>query len=66
MAFSYKTWLLFVEAAFKILNILCICWVLISPYVWTKEFKKKTPFIIPYNIKSHDEIEIKEKINYKI
>ena len=30
------------------------------------KFFNKIPFLIPYKFKSHDEIQIKEKINYKI
>jgi hypothetical protein len=44
MTISCKTWLLFVVAAFKIKNLLCICWVLISLYVSIQEFFNKIPF----------------------
>ena len=63
MAFLCKTKLLFVAAALIIKNLLFTYLILISPYVWTQRFFNKVPY---YKFKSHDEIRINEKINYKI
>ena len=60
------TKLLFVAAAFKNKNLLFTFLILISPYVWTQGFLIKIHFLIPYNFKSLDEIQINEKINSKI
>ena len=66
MAILCKTKLLFVAASFKIKYLLFTYLILISPYVWTQRFINKVPYLIPYKFKSHDEIRINEKINYKI
>ena len=66
MTILCKTKLLFVAAALIIKNLLFTYLILISPYVWTQRFINKVPYLIPYKFKSHDEIRINEKINYKI
>ena len=50
------------------LKMLYSIFVLISPYVLKNELKNfiKIHFLIPYNLKSHVEIQINRKINYKI
>jgi hypothetical protein len=56
MTISCKTWVLFVAASFKIKNLSCIFWVLISLYVWKNNF---------FNFESRDEIRINEEIKLK-